>query len=178
VLAAAAVAEGLLAVWALSVAERQVQRGRVASDIQLGFVELSATKQRLRTWVSQMQLGAEAEPAQRDRLQADMRRSWQRLQTLSQRAIALDVSDATRFEHVQRQDALAVLQRSLEELEGAVGRAKPLVAGADARQAWQALSQVFDVSLGCATCGWARRQLWRWPHCFLRFTLRAHCAAL
>ena len=38
-LAAAAVLEGFVAVWALSVAERHVQRGRVASDIQLGFVE-------------------------------------------------------------------------------------------------------------------------------------------
>ena len=147
-LAAAAVTEGLLAVWALNVAERQVLRGRVVSDIQLGFVELSATKQRLRAWVSQMQLAAGAEPNDRQRLQGDMRRIWHRLQELSQRAVALDSSDATRFEHVQRQDALAVLARSLDQLERAVDGAQPLEPGTDAREAWEALSRVFDVSQG------------------------------
>ena len=53
-LAAVAVLEGMVAVWALSVAERHVQRGRVASDINLGFVELSTSKQRLRTLVAQV----------------------------------------------------------------------------------------------------------------------------
>ena len=148
ILAAAAVVEGLLAVWALNVAERQVQRGRVASDIQLGFVELSATKQRLRTWVFQMQLEAGADPSQRQRLQGDMRSIWHRLQELSQRAVELDSSDATRFEHVQRRDTLTVLDESLDQLERAIDRAQPLEPGTNAREAWQALSRVFDVSHG------------------------------
>lgn len=147
-LAAAAVLEGLGAAAALSVAERQVERGRVASDIRTAFVELSATKQRLRTWVSQRQQGAGADPQARERLQRDMRQTLQRLETLSAAAIQLDDSAATRSEHLRRQDALAVLRVSVAELEEAVNAAQPLAPGADAQQAWQALSAVFDRSQG------------------------------
>lgn len=147
-LAAAAVAEGALAVWALGVAERQVQRGRVASDIQLGFVELSATKQRLRSWVAQRQLDAGAEAVQRDRLQADMRATLARLQDLSDRAARIDDATPPRPEHLARRDALAVLSRSLDELERAVAGARPLEPDTDARAAMEALIRLFDVSQG------------------------------
>lgn len=149
-LAAAAVLEGVLALWALGVADRQVQRGRVVSDIQLGFVELSASKQRLRTWVSQMQLDAGADVTQRERLQADMRNTLQRLERLARQARALDEDGAAAHagEHLQRMDALAVLGRSLDELQAAVDEARPLVPGTDARAAWAALSRLFDISQG------------------------------
>ena len=45
----------LLAAWSLVAIERQVVRGRVASDISTAFIQLSAQKQRLRTWVAQVQ---------------------------------------------------------------------------------------------------------------------------
>lgn len=149
-LAAAAVLEGVLALWALGVADRQVQRGRVVSDIQLGFVELSAGKQRLRTWVSQAQLDAGADTAQRDRLQADMRQTLERLKRLALHAQALDEDggSAGHAEHLQRMDALEVLSLSLHDLQTAVAGARPLVPGTDARAAWAALSQVFDISRG------------------------------
>lgn len=147
-LAAIAVIEGLGAAAALRVAERQVERGRVASDIRTAFVELSATKQRLRTWVAQRQQGAGADPEVREALQRDMRRTLERLQGLSNAAIELDDSAATRTEHLRRQDAMAVLATSVSELEVAVDAAAPLNPGADAQQAWQALTAVFDRSQG------------------------------
>ncbi len=147
-LATAVVLQGLAATAAVGVAEHQVQRGRVASDIQRGFVELSATKQRLRTWVAQHQQGAGASPALRGQLQAEMRQQVQRLQTLSAELLRLDDSAASRQEHLQRQDALAVLADSLGDLEQAVNGAAPLQPGADAGQAWQALSAVFDRAQG------------------------------
>ena len=147
-LAAVAVLQGLGAAAALRVAEKQVERGRVASDIRTAFVELSATKQRLRTWVSQLQQGAGADPEVRESLQRDMRRTLDRLQALSAAAIQLDDSAATRSEQVRRQDAIAVLGTSVLELERAVDAAEPLAPGADARQAWQALTSVFDRSQG------------------------------
>jgi two-component system, OmpR family, sensor kinase len=147
-LAAVAVIEGLGAAAALRVAERQVERGRVASDIRTAFVELSATKQRLRTWVAQRQQGAGADPQVRETLQQDMRRTLQRLQGLSAAAIRLDDSASTRDEHLRRQDAMAVLGMSVTDLERAVDAAEPLAPGADAQQAWQALSAVFDRSQG------------------------------
>jgi signal transduction histidine kinase len=148
VLAAAAVAEGLLALWTAGVAERQVQRGRVASDIQLGFVELSATKQRLRGWVAQTQMDAAADPEQRDRLQADLQRVLEQLRGLSRRAIALDDGPTARVEHVQRQDALDVLAGSFAALRNSVEAAQPLQPGTDAREAWARLSNLFDMSNG------------------------------
>jgi two-component system, OmpR family, sensor kinase len=147
-LAAVAVLQGLGAAAALRVAEKQVERGRVASDIRTAFVELSATKQRLRTWVSQLQQGAGADPEVRESLQRDMRRTLERLQSLSAAAIQLDDGAATHSEQVRRQDAIAVLGTSVMELVRAVDAAEPLAPGADARQAWQALTGVFDRSQG------------------------------
>jgi two-component system OmpR family sensor kinase len=147
-LAAVAVIEGLGAAAALRVAERQVERGRVASDIRTAFVELSATKQRLRTWVAQRQQGAGADPEVREALQREMRLTLERLQDLSASAIELDDSAATRNEHLRRQDAMAVLASSVTDLERAVDAAEPLAPGADAQQAWQALTAVFDRSQG------------------------------
>ena len=147
-LAAAAVLEGVVAVWALSVAERHVQRGRVASDIHLSFVELSATKQRLRTWVSQAKLGATVDISQRERLLSDLQKTLQRLQALSARAVMLDDTDVTRLVHVSRQDSIAVLERSFKQFTRTVENVAPLEPGTDARDAWQALSQLFDISDG------------------------------
>ena len=50
-LAGAAVLEGLAALWALNVANNHVQRGRVASDIELAFKDLTVSKLRLRAWL-------------------------------------------------------------------------------------------------------------------------------
>lgn len=148
VLAAVAVLQGLGAAAALRVAEQQVERGRVASDIRTAFVELSATKQRLRTWVAQLQQGAGADLDVREALQRDMRRTLERLEALSARAVQLDGGAATRNEHLRRQDAVAVLSTSVTELERTVDAARPLAPGADAQQAWQALTAVFDRSQG------------------------------
>lgn len=148
VLAAAAVLEGLAALWAVSVADRHVQRGRVASDIQLGFMELSADKQRLRTWLTQLQLDAGANRADRDHVEASMRVTLERLRGLTQRAVALDDGDQTRAEHAQRQDALDVLGRSFAELQRALDAARPLPPGTETRAAWTAMTKAFEVSEG------------------------------
>ncbi|MCU0763133.1 MAG: ATP-binding protein [Hydrogenophaga sp.] len=147
-LALAAVLEGLMALWALNIAAQHMERGRVVNDIQLGFVELSVTKQRLRTWVSQRQLDAGAEPSERERLLQSMRDTLSRLEVLAERAAALDTDADTRNEHVQRLDALAVLTRSMRTLEQGVDQVQPLPPGADARITWQALNERFDVSDG------------------------------
>ena len=148
VLALAAVMEGLMALWALNVAAQHLERGRVVGDIQLGFVELSVTKQRLRTWVSQRQLDAGAQPAERERLLRSMRDTLARLQSLAQRAATLDPGTETRTEHLQRLDALAVLTGSVDALAREIERVQPLRAGTDALNAWDALNERFDMSDG------------------------------
>ena len=138
----------LLAAASLAVTERQVLRGRVASDIATGFIQLSAQKQRLRTWVAQMQQGAHADSGARAELLAAMQGTLQRLKVLTQQAIELDGSAEAREEHLRRRETLVVLERSVAALAQAVDRVRPLEPGADAPQAWEALSRVFDMPQG------------------------------
>ena len=147
-LATVVVLQGLGAVWVLNQAEQQVQRGRLASDIQLGFVELSATKKELRSWVAQLQQGAGADPAVRDALQATLRQRLDELQRLADAALALDGGSTGNAEQLRRLDALAVLGGHLEALKRAIADTGPLQPGADARQAWAALSAVFEQAQG------------------------------
>lgn len=147
-LATTVVLQGLGAVWVLNLAQQQVQRGRLVSDIQLGFVELSATKKELRSWVAQLQQGAGADPAVGDALQATLRQRLAQLQKLADAAQALDDSPEGRAEQLRRLDAMAVLLRHLEALKRTIAETGPLKPGADARQAWLALSAVFDQAQG------------------------------
>lgn len=146
--ASVVVLAGLLAAASLAVTERQVLRGRVASDIAAGFIQLSAQKQRLRTWVAQMQQGANADDAARAELLAAMQGTLQRLKVLTTQAIELDGSAEAREEHLRRRETLAVLEGSVAALGRAVDQARPLAPGADAGQAWEALSRVFDIAEG------------------------------
>ena len=146
--ASVVVLAGLLAAASLAVTERQVLRGRVASDIATGFVQLSAQKQRLRTWVAQMQQGAGADAGMRSELQAAMQGTLQRLKVLAAQAAELDGRTDAREEHRRRNETLAVLEQSVAALDRAVEEARPLAPGVDAAQAWRELSRVFDTAQG------------------------------
>ena len=146
--ASVVVLAALLAAASLVVTERQVLRGRVASDIATGFIQLSAQKQRLRTWVAQMQLGGNADDSARTELEVAMQGTLQRLNVLAAQAIDLDSSGQARVENLRRRDALAVLEQSLAALHRAVNEARPLAPGSDAGQAWEALSRLFDMAEG------------------------------
>lgn len=147
-IATVVVLAALLAAMSLVAIERQVVRGRVASDIATGFIQLSAQKQRLRTWVAQMQQGVKADLALRDELQAAMQGTVQRLKVLVEQAIQLDGSVEAREEHLRRTEALAVLERSVAALVKSVDEARPLAHDIDARAAWEAQSRVFDIADG------------------------------
>ncbi|NDY93770.1 sensor histidine kinase [Ideonella livida] len=147
-IATVVVATALLAAASLAVTERQVVRGRVASDIAAAFIQLSAQKQRLRTWVAQRQQGASANEAARAELQAAMQGTLLRLQALAQQAVELDGGAEAREEHLRRRETLDLLQDSVAALVRAVNDAGPLPAGADPLQAWEAQSRLFDMAGG------------------------------
>ncbi len=130
------------------VTERQVLRGRVASDIATGFIQLSAQKQRLRTWMAQMQLGGNADDSARTELEVAMQGTLQRLKVLAAQAIDLDSSGQAHDEHLRRRDTLAVLEQSVTALHRTVDDARPLAPGSDAGQAWEAVSRLFDMADG------------------------------
>ena len=146
--ASVVVLAALLAAASLVVTERQVLRGRVASDIATGFIQLSAQKQRLRTWMAQMQLGGNADDSARTELEVAMQGTLQRLKVLAAQAIDLDSSGQAREAHLRRRDTLAVLEQSVAALHRAVDDARPLAPGSDAGQAWEAVSRLFDLTDG------------------------------
>lgn len=147
-LAAAVVLQGVAAVFAVREAERQVVRGRVASDILQRFVELSATKQRLRAWVTQHQIGAGGDVAVRDALAQRMQALLGELSGLTQQAEDMGLAAEAPAEHAQRQDALRVLTQSVTTLGTAVKQMRPLSPEVQASQAWDALTAVFEQADG------------------------------
>ena len=148
VLAACIVLQGVGAVFALREAERQVVRGRLASDIHQGFVQLSATKQHLRSWVTQHKIGAGGNPAERDALLQQMHRSLGELALLAQNAASLGLAGRDGEEHTARTDALQVLGHNVHALGQALAQVKTLPADMPARLGWDTLSEVFEKSEG------------------------------
>ena len=136
--------QGAAALWRLGEADHQVLRGRVASDIHVAFVELSVAKQRLRSWAAQRQADAGADPAQRELLLADMRQTLGRLDGLTRQAPGSPAASGAAADVAQRADVLARLQKAVDALENASRDIRPLEVDADARPAWQALSDRFD----------------------------------
>lgn len=120
-LAATLVLQGVGAVFALREAERQVVRGRIASDIHLGFVQLSATKQRLRSWVTQQKIGAGGELAERDALLQDMKTTLADLARLTEEARQTRLGTTGETEHLARLEALRVLDVTVQALGASIG---------------------------------------------------------
>ena len=147
-LAACIVLQGVGAVFALREAERQVVRGRLASDIHQGFVQLSATKQHLRSWVTQHKIGAGGNPADRDALLAQMQRSLGELALLAQTSAALGLDGRDSEEHLARTNAVQVLGHNVHALGQALAQLKTLPADMPARMGWDTLSEVFEKSEG------------------------------
>jgi signal transduction histidine kinase len=150
VLALAAVVQGAVAWWAVDVASLNVLRGRVASDVLAGFLELSAAKQRLRAWVSQAMLGGTADPLVRDRLYADMAGTMVRLQSLATQARTLARESGESVDlYAERDAALGVLDRSLLEMRQAVGSLPPPGSAPVTRsEAFERVQRIFDTSQG------------------------------
>lgn len=148
-LACAALLQGGVSLWALQAAGDKVYRGRVASDVLAGFMELSGTKQRLRAWLSQALLGAPVDPQLREELQNVMAATLARLNTMALLAAELDGDrTALQAEHRQRQEDLRVLDQSLGELRTAMASVQPQPPNETSVAVWSEITRVFDVSQG------------------------------
>lgn len=143
----------LLAAASLAVTERQVLRGRVASDIATGFIQISAQKQRLRTWVAQVQSGASAGASVGDTAPAEllsaMQGTLQRLKVLNDQAFELANGGQARQEFLRRSQTLAELDKSIAALGRMVADARPIDSidpSSPATQERAALSQAYDMA--------------------------------
>ncbi|MDR7380091.1 signal transduction histidine kinase [Rhodoferax ferrireducens] len=148
-LACAALLQGGVSLWALQAAGDKVYRGRVASDVLAGFLELYGTKQRLRAWLSQSLLGAPVAPQLREQLQSEMAATLDRLDAMAVLAAELDGDrGALQAEHRQRQEDLRVLHQSLDELRIAMASVQPQPPNDSSVALWSEITRVFDVSQG------------------------------
>lgn len=148
-LALASLLQGLLAWWAIDAASTQVIRGRLASDLLQGHLQLSTTKQRLRSWTLQALLNADATETQRNEYIADMRKTLVKLEALAEQAAELDVDDiAVQKEWDQRRATFSILLSSINDLEQALHHVKALPDGADSSLTWRAINRVFDTAQG------------------------------
>lgn len=148
VLGLLALMEGGGALWAQRSAHQQVLRGRLTSDILRDLVEISANKQRLRSWTAQLLLAADATPEVRDQLLAEMRTGLQRLHALSSELDGLETELGEPGRREARQRSLDVLERHLAELARALTTVRPLAPDADAIVAWRQLAALFNESQG------------------------------
>lgn len=148
VLAACIVLQGVGAVFALREAERQVVRGRVASDIHQGFLQLFASKQHLRAWVTQHKIGAEDNPEERDVLLQDMQQTLAALAHLAKIAAVMGVGGLANDEHRERIEAVRVLGKNVLTLGQTLDQLTVLPPQMPAVLGWDSLSEVFDQSEG------------------------------
>lgn len=148
-MASLALAQGGLAAWIATRAEHQVVRGRVAGDLQSGFWELSATKQRLRAWSLRALMGAPHAPGDGEMLRLRMANTILRLQELSARAEQMDRAMGIRSdESAQRDDALRLLSQSVIALREPIAEINRRGPTQDALTAWAAIESVFDKGAG------------------------------
>lgn len=149
ILALAALLQGGVSWWALEAAGDKAYRGRVASDVLTGFLELYGTNQRSRAWLAQSLLGAPVDPQSREKLQNEMARVLGRLDTVAELAAELDGDPgALQAEHHQRQEDLRVLHQSLAELRTAMASVQPQPPNDSSVVLWSEITRVFDVSRG------------------------------
>jgi len=148
-MAALALAQGSMSWWVADRAEQQVVRGRVAGDLQAGFLELSATKQRLRAWSLRALIGADHAPGDGEMLRLKMAASIKRLQALSAQADRLDRQSGDHLpEDDRRDEALRLLDASVVSLKGAIEHINQQGPTQDAAAAWRAIETTFDRGAG------------------------------
>ena len=141
-LALVSIVQGTLGIWAIDLAVQNVQRGRVASDLLAEFLELSANKQRLKTWLSQALISDYPDNKARLQLQQTMTLELQNLALLAKKARALDGDNPWVFEeHSKRQDALTKLTRGIESLNKSLSNVLPIAEGTDPAVAWKSISK-------------------------------------
>lgn len=149
IMASLALAQGVLAGWNANRAEAQVMRGRVAGDLQSGFWELSATKQRLRAWSLRALIGADHLPGDGEMLRQRMAGIVDRLQVLSVEAERMDrQAGVVSTEGSARDETLALLEASVVALRDPIAEINRRGPTRDARTAWAAIESVFDRGAG------------------------------
>lgn len=146
-LAFAAMIQGGVAWWAIHVATDNVLRGRVASDLLTGFVELYTNKRRLRIWATEALVDPNIDVKQRDAIQKQIAQTIEDLHRLTEasrdsgRGYALT-------EYEARQNTLKILEQNFHRLEKQLRVIHSLPQGTASETTIKMIRQIFDLSDG------------------------------
>ncbi|WP_394672801.1 HAMP domain-containing protein [Limnobacter sp.] len=148
-LALVAIAQGVIGYFAMITASQNVQKGRVANELLVGYMDLLSNKQLLRTQLTNEMTGLEFDPQQSQVFYYNMIRSLDTLDRLAETAKGLSKGDQELVpEHMERSESLIILRKGVNQL-GSVMTASDWKFDAVTPQAKrQKLDQIFDVSDG------------------------------
>ncbi len=141
-------------VWGADRVDGYARHSRLTNDLLSELLDLSADKQRLRTWAAQQLMGAGAQPETRDRLLERMHASAARLTDLSRRHLASWESMAARdgvpvpAEVKTLVDISALLDANILEVQAQLQALQALDDHAAFSGVWQQINQVFDTTHG------------------------------
>lgn len=114
VLGVTAIVQAIITIYILSIANENVQRGRVANELYAGFVELLSKKHQLRLEITNALVGINSDPRQRDIFYNQMLFTLDSLDALAADAYALNSSDDTKLPELrERERDLQLLRKGV-----------------------------------------------------------------
>jgi two-component system, OmpR family, sensor kinase len=147
VLALASVTQGILGWSTLNVADQNIQRGRVANELLVGFVSLSAEKQRLRILLSEALIGRPINDDEIRQTKNNMTSTLDQLDRLAARASELYQDNREMdAEHAARFKSLLVLRNALGSLDE--NMMLLMRSGMPYNIDWTDINRTFDMSDG------------------------------
>lgn len=148
ILAVVSIIQGVLGWSVLKVADQNIQRGRVANELLVGFVDLSANKNKLRILLSESYLGRPVNPDEFKTTHQSMVENLDLLEQLGQKAAQLQIDQREMdAENAERLRALKILRVGVN----GIGQQMSLLTDRPESRAtlnWQDLNEVFDMAAG------------------------------
>lgn len=148
ILAVVSIIQGVLGWSVLKVADQNIQRGRVANELLVGFVDLSANKNKLRILLSESYLGRPVKADEFKTTHQSMVENLDLLEQLGQKATQLQIDQREMdAENAERLRALKILRVGVN----GIGQQMSLFTERPESRAtlnWQDLNEVFDMAAG------------------------------
>eukprot|EP01030_Chromulinospumella_sphaerica_P010386 gene10386-10192_t len=148
-LALVAVAQGVIGYFAMVTASQNVQKGRVANELLVGYMDLLSNKQLLRTQLTSEMTGLESDPQQSQVYYYNMIRALDTLDRLAETSKGLTRGDQELLpEHQERHQSLIILRKGVDQLGSVMTASEWKFEAVTPQQKRQKLDQIFDVSDG------------------------------
>lgn len=148
-LALVAVAQGVIGYFAMVTASQNVQKGRVANELLVGYMDLLSNKQLLRTQLTNEMTGLESDPQQSQVYYFNMIRTLDTLDRLAETSKGLTRGDPELLpEHEERSQSLVILRKGVNQLGSVMTASEWKFEAVTPQQKRQKLDQIFDVSDG------------------------------